>query len=275
MPSAPHHDDVVVVRWPEQRADAERLARLERPHLLLVEPGVAPPVLQGCLADWIRLPADDADVRARLTALAARSLIHPAVPVVDEFGELSFRGTARVPLTDRSAARRTARRIVRPRRARQRALRTDLERRGCVDQSSGARIASPQAHPAPWSGDHVHPRFRLPVAPRAHAGAITRSSPSSRGGRQPNSPRHPGRAPRGKGRGRARGSRTSPGGRRRDHRRRDHRSFRVRLGAQQRGIADARATRRHLVAARGRARDGSRRARRRGPAPRSPSRSSA
>jgi DNA-binding winged helix-turn-helix (wHTH) protein len=92
LPSAPQHDDVVVVRWPEQRVDAERLARLELPHLLLVEPGVAPPALQGCLVDWIRLPADDADMRARLTALASRTLIHPSVPVVDRFGELSFRG---------------------------------------------------------------------------------------------------------------------------------------------------------------------------------------
>jgi hypothetical protein len=90
--SAPYHDDVVVVRWPEQRADAERLARLHRPHLLLVEPESAPPVLEGCLADWIRLPADDADVRARLTALDARAREHPAVPALGGFGELSFRG---------------------------------------------------------------------------------------------------------------------------------------------------------------------------------------
>ncbi len=92
LASASHHDDVVVVRWPEQRADAERLTRLQRPHLLLVEPGIAPPVILGCLADWIRLPADDIDMRARLAALAARAEQHPAVPLVDEFGELSFLG---------------------------------------------------------------------------------------------------------------------------------------------------------------------------------------
>jgi len=89
---APHHDDVVVVRWPEQRADAERLARLDLPHLLLVEPDASPPTVDGCLADWIRLPAQDADVRARLTALVARTREHPAVPVLDGLGELSFRG---------------------------------------------------------------------------------------------------------------------------------------------------------------------------------------
>lgn len=91
LTSPPHHD-VVVVRWPEQRADAERLARLERPHLLLVEPGVAPPELVSCLADWIRLPADDIDVRTRLTALAARAQQHPAVPMLDEIGEFSYGG---------------------------------------------------------------------------------------------------------------------------------------------------------------------------------------
>jgi hypothetical protein len=91
LTSAPHHD-VVVVRWPEQHADAERLARLEQPHLLLVEPGVAPPELDSCLADWIRLPADDIDVRARLSALAARAVQHPSVPALDEYGELSYGG---------------------------------------------------------------------------------------------------------------------------------------------------------------------------------------
>ncbi len=90
--SSPSHHDVVVVRWPEQRADAERLARLDRPHLLLVEPGVAPPELDSCMADWIRLPADDIDVRARLSALEARARQHPAMPTVDDYGEFAYGG---------------------------------------------------------------------------------------------------------------------------------------------------------------------------------------
>ncbi len=49
-------------------------------------------MLDGCLVDWIRLPADDGDVRARLAALVARAQQHPAVPALDGFGELSFRG---------------------------------------------------------------------------------------------------------------------------------------------------------------------------------------
>jgi hypothetical protein len=90
--TAAAYDDVVIVRWPEQRADAERLARLHRPHLMLVEASQPPPALEACLADWIRMPATDTDVRARLLALAARARRHPAVPTVDEFGEITFRG---------------------------------------------------------------------------------------------------------------------------------------------------------------------------------------
>jgi Transcriptional regulatory protein, C terminal len=92
LASPPHYDDVVVVRWPEQRNEAERLARLERPHLLLVEPGVDPPQLHGCLNDWIRLPTTDRDIRARRAALAARAEHHPPAPTLDAYGELSFRG---------------------------------------------------------------------------------------------------------------------------------------------------------------------------------------
>jgi hypothetical protein len=85
-------EDVVVLRWPDQRGDALRLARIGRPHLLLVEPGTPPPEIDDCIADWIRLPVDDADVKARLTTLTARASRHPALPAIDEHGELSFRG---------------------------------------------------------------------------------------------------------------------------------------------------------------------------------------
>lgn len=84
--------DVVVLRWPEQADDVERLERLGVPRLLLVEPGVAPPEEDSCLQDWLRLPAEDADVGARLRALAHRSTSHPVLPSVDAFGQLSYRG---------------------------------------------------------------------------------------------------------------------------------------------------------------------------------------
>jgi hypothetical protein len=86
----PEH--VVVLRWPEQESDVARLARHDVPHLLLVEPGAPPPEVDSCISDWVRLPAEDADVRSRLHSLAQRASRHPMVPELGEFGEFSFRG---------------------------------------------------------------------------------------------------------------------------------------------------------------------------------------
>jgi hypothetical protein len=80
--------DVVVLYWPDQ---AEKAERVGVPRLLLVEQGVAPPAVTSCLEDWLRLPARDADIRARLVALAQRAARHPAVPALDEHGQLSHR----------------------------------------------------------------------------------------------------------------------------------------------------------------------------------------
>lgn len=84
--------DVVVLQWPAQQAEAERLASRAVPLLLLVAPGAAPPQAANCVEDWVRLPADDADVRARVDALARRARWHPPVPEFDACGGLSFGG---------------------------------------------------------------------------------------------------------------------------------------------------------------------------------------
>src|SRR5262249_5902589 len=86
--------DVCILRWPEQSDDVERLEQLGVPRLLLVEAGDPPPSGTSCLEDWVRLPAHDADVRARLAALAARAARHPRVPALDEHGQLSYRGAS-------------------------------------------------------------------------------------------------------------------------------------------------------------------------------------
>jgi hypothetical protein len=80
--------DVIVLYWPDE---ADKVERVGVPRLLLVEQGVAPPAVTSCLEDWLRLPADDADIRAHLVALADRAARHPAVPALDEFGQLSHR----------------------------------------------------------------------------------------------------------------------------------------------------------------------------------------
>jgi len=97
--------DVVVLRWPEQASDVDRLDALGIPRLLLVEPGVPPPQASSCLQDWIRLPADDADVRARIEMLGRRPSWHPTLPRVDDAGQLLYRGQSLFlsPLDERLA----------------------------------------------------------------------------------------------------------------------------------------------------------------------------
>lgn len=84
--------DVVVVSWPEQARERERLDRAGTPRLWLVEPGADPPIGQSCLDDWLRLPADDAELRARLVSLELRAAHHPSRPTLDEHGQLTHRG---------------------------------------------------------------------------------------------------------------------------------------------------------------------------------------
>ena len=63
--------DVVLVRWPAEADRRSRLREAGTPRLLLVEDG-PPPTPDDCREDWIRVPADDADVRARMEAVTAR-----------------------------------------------------------------------------------------------------------------------------------------------------------------------------------------------------------
>jgi len=84
--------DVAVLRWPEQGAERERLARLGVPRLLLLENHTAAPDCESCVEDWVRLPIDDDDIRARLHALTERAGHHPPAPTLDAWGQLSYRG---------------------------------------------------------------------------------------------------------------------------------------------------------------------------------------
>ena len=61
--------DVVLLRWPLEEPRRQRLADEERMRLLLVEGGAAAPRASDCLEDWIRVPADEADLRARIDGL--------------------------------------------------------------------------------------------------------------------------------------------------------------------------------------------------------------
>ena len=83
--------DPALVRWPDE---SERLAGLrtaQTPRLLLVEADGAPPVTVDPLEDWVRLPADNGELAARLERLRARDAAAHA-PHVDDDGLLHFRG---------------------------------------------------------------------------------------------------------------------------------------------------------------------------------------
>jgi DNA-binding response OmpR family regulator len=56
--------------------------------LLLVRAPAPAPVIEECEEDWVRLPADDGDVQARVAALVARSARHLPVPRVGPDGRL-------------------------------------------------------------------------------------------------------------------------------------------------------------------------------------------
>lgn len=85
--------DVVLVRWPTEAAARERLAHERRPRLLLVDQAAAPPLVEDPLEDWIRVPAPDADVRARLDTLSIRQArTVPSPPTLDDDGVIRHDG---------------------------------------------------------------------------------------------------------------------------------------------------------------------------------------
>jgi DNA-binding response OmpR family regulator len=85
--------DVVLVRWPKETDQRERLAREGRPRLLLVEDAAAPPLVEDALEDWIRIPAPEGDVRARLDTLTLRAHVRaPASPSLDDDGVIRHDG---------------------------------------------------------------------------------------------------------------------------------------------------------------------------------------
>jgi DNA-binding response OmpR family regulator len=90
--------DVVLVRWPSEAERRERLREEGTARLLLVEAGEVPPRPDDCAEDWIRVPADDVDVRLRIEGLRLRASQHsPDAPDLDGDGVLRF-GSAWVSL---------------------------------------------------------------------------------------------------------------------------------------------------------------------------------
>jgi DNA-binding response OmpR family regulator len=81
--------DVVLLRWPTEQPRREELRREGRPRLLLVEDGAPPPITVGELEDWIRTPAEEIDLRARVDGLQRRAFgLSAAPPELDDDGVL-------------------------------------------------------------------------------------------------------------------------------------------------------------------------------------------
>lgn len=96
---------VSLVRWPAETERREALRLAGEPRLLLVEQG-APPVPADHREDWIRLPADDVDLRVRVEALRRRLGAETiGAPHIDDDGVLrvSDRWVALPPVEARLA----------------------------------------------------------------------------------------------------------------------------------------------------------------------------
>lgn len=87
--------DVVLVRYPTEERRLADLRKDGRPRLVLVENDVAAPVSADPCEDWIRMPAREADLRARVTGLGLRAAANQvrASPTLDDDGVLRFAGT--------------------------------------------------------------------------------------------------------------------------------------------------------------------------------------
>ncbi len=79
------------MRWPAEQVRRGELELAGRPRLLLLEDGVPPPVPEDDLEDWIRVPASEEDLRARVDGLRRRCEA-PSVPDLDEDGVLRLGG---------------------------------------------------------------------------------------------------------------------------------------------------------------------------------------
>ncbi len=76
---------VELVYWPGERERRALLRERAQPRILLVETSEPAPVTVDPLEDWIRLPADERDLQARVEALDRRTEVEPTL---DEDGVL-------------------------------------------------------------------------------------------------------------------------------------------------------------------------------------------
>lgn len=80
--------EVVALSWPLEEQRRRQLAEAGVPRLLVVTDGEPPPLPESPLEDWIRVPAPEADRRARMEGLRRRAAAQaaPAGPSIDADG---------------------------------------------------------------------------------------------------------------------------------------------------------------------------------------------
>jgi two-component system OmpR family response regulator len=86
--------EVIVLNWPAQADKVEGFAGSRTPRLLLVAPDADPPISVDPLEEWVRLPADERDVAARILSLTRRvesTTPIPERPQVDANNRFFFR----------------------------------------------------------------------------------------------------------------------------------------------------------------------------------------
>ena len=82
-------DGVAFIPWPGSPVDLPGAAGPGR--LYLVESGAEPPSVEGCLEDWVMLPASEEEISARAVALLKRLRLHQGPgdrPHLDKMGVL-------------------------------------------------------------------------------------------------------------------------------------------------------------------------------------------
>lgn len=78
-----------MLRWPEEEDRRVQLRAGGAPRLLLVDHATAPPLVVDELEDWIRVPAGDVDLHARVEALRLRGEARvDTAPQIDDDGVL-------------------------------------------------------------------------------------------------------------------------------------------------------------------------------------------
>ena len=73
-----------LLQWPDELETGAALVALGQPCVWLVPRGVAPPEVWADIEDWVRVPADPAELMARLEAVTARANASPAALEVDD-----------------------------------------------------------------------------------------------------------------------------------------------------------------------------------------------